>query len=171
MPADELLHGMDNSGFTLQTPVYIGFNWEEVQRVSDADIAGYEFGDDITLESAYPTGALLKTGDNPGVYYVDNGVKHPIYTEEILQANFKGKIITTISADELDRYESSGPVLFRDGNLIKSAQDNKVYVIANGQRHWITTEEIFDKFGYQWDNLIITAQSAIDIHPLGDDLK
>jgi len=30
MPSDELLHSMDNSNFSLTSPIYIGFNWGEV---------------------------------------------------------------------------------------------------------------------------------------------
>ncbi len=149
----------------------IGFNPEEVIEIEDADLVGYSYGPDITVESIYPTGALIQNNQTGGVYYVEDGVKQPIYSREIMVANFKGKVLTPVSPEELDKYQTGLPVKFRDGELIKADNDSKVYIISDGYRRWIKSEAAFVKFGYKWDNIIVTNQQAVNIHPLGEDME
>ena len=149
----------------------IGFNPEEVEMVEAADLVGYRYGPDITAETIYPTGALLQDKTTGGVYFVENAIKQPIYSREIMAANFPGRVLTQVSPEELDQYQTGEPVKFRDGELIKSVNDSKVYVIADGYRRWIKTEETFVKFGYRWDNIITTSQQAVNVHLLGEDIE
>ena len=163
---DELLYITSSEVFRT-----IGFNPEEIVDVEQDDLAGYKYGVEITVESIYPTGALIQDNETGGVYYVKDGIKHPIYAREIMEANFKGKILTQVSPDELDQYQTGLPVKFKDGELIKSKTGSKVYVISDGYRRWVKSEEAFAKFSYKWDNIIVTSQSAVNIHPLGEDIE
>jgi hypothetical protein len=149
----------------------IGFHPEEVIEVAPADLAGYSYGPDITVESVYPTGALIQNNETGGVYYVENGIKQPIYSREIMDANFKSRILTAVSPEELEQYPTGSPVKFKDGELIKGENDSKVYVISDGYRRWVKSEEAFANFAYKWDNIIVTNQQAINIHPLGEDIE
>ena len=149
----------------------IGFNYEEVEPVVEADLAGYIMGQEITLESTYPTGALLQDNQSGGVYFVENGIKYPIYSREIMKANFSGKVLTAVSPEILDAYLGGLPVKFKDGELIRANDDAKVYVISNGERRWLKTEAAFDRFSYKWDNIITTTPQAVAIHPLGADIE
>jgi hypothetical protein len=149
----------------------IGFNPEEVIPVEEADLAGYKYGKDITIETIYPTGALLQNSDTGGVYYVEDGIKYPIYSAEIMKVNFKDRILTQISPKELEDYPLGDPVKFRDGEIVKGDGDSKVYVISDGYRRWVKTAEAFAKFGYKWDNIIATTAQAVNIHPLGEDIE
>ena len=88
-----------------------------------------------------------------------------------MAANFKGKILTPVSPEELDRYQTGLPVKFKDGELIRSVSDSKVYVISDGYRRWIKSEEAFANFAYKWDNIIVTSEQAVNIHPLGEDIE
>ncbi|MDD2807772.1 MAG: hypothetical protein PHW95_04615 [Patescibacteria group bacterium] len=149
----------------------IGFNWAEVEAVTDSDLAAYFYGTEITLESAYPVGALLQDKITGGVYFVENGIKHPVTAYDIMIVNFKNRVLTTVSTQELDKYQTGNPVLFRDGELIQANGDPKVYVISNGTRRWIMTADAFAKFGYKWDNIIVTSSSTVALHPLGDNIE
>lgn len=148
----------------------IGFNPEEIEGVELIDLVGYSYGVDITIESAYPTGALLQNDETGGVYFVENGIKKPIYSKEIMIANFKDRVLTQVSPQILDQYQNGLPVKFKDGELIKSETDSRVYVISEGWRRWVASEEGFANFGYKWDNIIVTNQQAVNIHPLGEDI-
>ncbi|MFA6215115.1 MAG: hypothetical protein WC768_00930, partial [Patescibacteria group bacterium] len=119
----------------------IGFNWEEVMPADVKDLAGYSYGSEITVSSVYPTGALLQNKKTGGVYYIENGIKMPIIAKEILAANFKQKVLTPVSQEELDKYQTGDPVKFRDGELIRSATDSRVYVISGGYRRWVKSEK------------------------------
>ena len=149
----------------------IGFNPEEIELVDESDLAGYKFGSDITTETAYPTGALLQHNQTGGVYFVENAVKYPIYSKEIMKANFPNRVLTQVSPEILDQYPGGAPVRFKDGEIIKAFDDPRVYVIADGHRVWIKDAESFANFGYRWDNIIATSQKAVDLHPLGDVIE
>lgn len=149
----------------------IGFNWEEVEQVVDRDLLNYQLGDEITLATIYPTGALLQDATTGGVFFVKDGIKQPIHSREIMQSVFVGRKPVQVAPAELDSYATGRPVLFKDGELIKADTDSQVYVIANGKRHWIPSEKIFAKFGYRWDNIITTTPKAVMIHDLGEDIK
>ncbi|MFA6215916.1 MAG: hypothetical protein WC768_05095, partial [Patescibacteria group bacterium] len=149
----------------------IGFNWEEVMPADAKDLIGYSYGSEITVSSVYPTGALLQNKKTGGVYYIENGIKMPIIAKEILAANFKQKVLTPVSQEELDKYQTGDPVKFRDGELIRSATDSRVYVISGGYRRWVKSEKAFAKFGYKWDNIITTTQAAVELQPLGADIE
>ncbi|OGY45859.1 MAG: hypothetical protein A2731_01925 [Candidatus Buchananbacteria bacterium RIFCSPHIGHO2_01_FULL_39_8] len=149
----------------------IGFNPEEIELVTEVDLVGYEVGKDITAQSIYPTGALLQDKTSGGVYFVEDGIKQPIYSKEIMEANFPKRILTQVSPEELDQYQTGAPVKFKDGELIKSREGSEVYVISNGNRRWIKSEEAFAKYSYKWDNIIVTSQQAVNIHPLDEEVE
>lgn len=163
--SDELRHIA-----TMEVFRNIGFNPEEVEDVEEADLAGYRYGQDITTDSAYPTGALLQNKETGGVYFVENGIKYPIYSKEIMKTNYSNRVLTQVNPNILDQYLDGEPVKFNDGELVKAQGDSKVYVISSGKRRWISTEEAFAKFGYKWDNIIVTSSKAVEIHPLGVDI-
>lgn len=163
---DELRHIASEEVFRT-----IGFNWEEVEEASEQDVAGYRYGDELTIKSVYPTGALVQDRDTGGVFFVENGIKHPILARELMAANYPGKVLTQASSKELDKYTTGEAVAFRDGELVRARDDNKIYVISNGYRRWITTETAFANLGYQWNNVIMTSQAVLTLHPLGEDIE
>jgi len=147
----------------------IGFNPEEIEDVTDEDLEPYAEGDLISLKSAYPTGTLLQNNKTGGVYFVENGVKRPIVSAEIMKINYPNKKISAVAPSTLDNYPSAEPVKFRDGELITSPGSNKaVFVVSNGMRRPIVSGEAFEQLGYSWKRIIYTTDDAVNLHPLGE---
>ncbi|MBU1165065.1 hypothetical protein KKA15_05935 [Patescibacteria group bacterium] len=149
----------------------IGYNWDEVENVLESDLKSLEKGDPITMSSVYPTGALLQDNKTGGIFYVADGLKHPIYSKEIWLAKYRNKELTSVSPDELENYLTSSPVKFTDGELIKSMNEPAVYVISEGKRRPIISGDVFESLGYSWRNIIITSPNAVGIHPLGEVIE
>lgn len=112
----------------------LGFNPEEVDQVSAADLAGLKLGRTITLSSSYPTGALITDSSTGGVYWVEAGEKFPIMSPEILKVNYPGKKILSARAEELERYPKGDPVKFKEGTLVKSRDNAMVYFVSGGKK-------------------------------------
>jgi len=148
----------------------IGFNPEEVEDISFKDLAGIPSGKALTLNDAYPTGALLKNQDSLELYYVESGFKYPVVDKAITDNRYPNLSLTTITATELEQYETGETIKFKDGLLIRSESDPTVYVVSNGQRRAIDSEIIFNSFGYKWSNVLVVSETALNIHPLGDPL-
>lgn len=154
---------------SMETFRAIGFNPEEIDDVTDEDLAPYAEGEAITLKSAYPTGALLQDSRTGGVYFVEDGVKRPIVSAEIMKANWPEKKISSVSAAALEKYATGEPVRFRDGELISGpATGPAVFVISNGMRRPIVSGAAFEQLGYSWKRVIRTNDAAVNLHPLGD---
>jgi hypothetical protein len=149
----------------------IGYNPEEVIEVTDEDLASYEEGRKITMDSIYPQGALLQDKTSGGVFYVEDGIKYPIVAKEILNNNFKNYKITLVTTTELAKYiTAANGVKLNDGSLIKAKNDNKVYVISNGQRRWIANESTFNQLGYNWKNILTISDKVVTLHSEGEKL-
>ncbi|MCX6746087.1 MAG: hypothetical protein NTX00_03665 [Candidatus Parcubacteria bacterium] len=149
----------------------IGYNKDEVIAVTAEELSYYQDGRKITLESVYPQGALLQDKTTGGVYYVEDGIKYPVWSKEILALNYKNYKLTKVSPEELDKYiTAANGVRLKDGTLIKLAEDSKVYVISNGSHRWIANESTFKQLGYNWSDVITVNDKVFSLHPQGDDL-
>ena len=149
---------------------HLGFNPEELIEVTATDLESFSIGQDLTLEDSYPTGALLQDSTTQGIYYVQGGIKYPIYSPEILKVNYPNQTILKGHSEELNRYPKGSPIKFRDGTLIKAKNDSKVYVISDGQKLHLKDEQAFLSRGYKWENIIETTDQAVAIHPSGPAL-
>lgn len=54
--------------------------------------------------------------------------------------------------------------------LIKLPDDPKIYLIENGQRRWITSEDVFNEQGYDWNDIITVTPSILALIPEGDPI-
>lgn len=148
----------------------LGFNPEEVQNTSWDDLNTYPDGTPIDLSSAYPAGALLRSAESGGISYVENGVRHALYSAEIFKARFKGRPLITVAQNELEQYPAGDPVLFPEGELVTGPGDRSIYFISDGHRRPIASRDAFDRLGFSWRNIITTNTRALEIHPIGDPL-
>jgi len=149
----------------------LGYSLEELIPVSWQDLEAYEDGPKVTLNAIYPTGVLFQDKHTGGIYYIENGVRHPIYSREILYSRFPHRHWVQVDQSEIDKYPKGEPVKFRDGELVASPHSNGVYLIAGGKRRPIPSYEIFKNMGFKWSNIIWTTDKALlDAHPLGEKI-
>ena len=71
---------------------------------------------------------------------------------------------------DIQQFPLGEPVLFRDGDIVTSPDIKVVYVISNGQKRRITSADVFNNLGYNWNNIIYTNLKSIEIHPEGEPL-
>jgi len=148
----------------------LGFNPEELIEVSDEDLTGILRGEELTLKNSYPTGALIQDSKTGGIYFVQNGVKNPIFAKEIMAVNFPKRVVLKANNKELAQYPEGQPIKFKDGALIKAKNDDKVYVISSGQAWHIKDEAAFVSRGYKWQNIIEVSDKAMALHQLAESL-
>lgn len=182
LPNYSLLHAEDGSIYLLVDDTIrhivsmeafrtIGFSADDLVEATDEELAAYEDGEPITSDTVYPQGALVQDTISGGVYYVEDTVKHPLYSREIMAARFGGKKIIPAGQDELESYETGTPIGFADGTLVGVIGQSAVYLISESQRRPITNESVFLGFGFKWENVIWTNEKSVNIHSLGDNLE
>lgn len=148
----------------------IGFNPEEIEEISFKDLAGIPSGKSLTLYDAYPTGALLKDSSTGELFYIESGIRQEILAPEIIANRFSTFTLQSTTTEELEQYEEIEPAKFKDGTLVKSTADTQVFVISNGDRRPINSEQVFDSYGYKWGTITETSPEALALHPLGEEL-
>jgi len=145
-----------------------GYNPEEVMNASWEDINSYEDGAPLTATSTYPTGALLQDKTTGGVYWVEEGIKHPLHDKALLTYKFSKKKIIPTSPKDLEIYPTGEPIMFGDGELLTSTATNAVYLIENGEKRPFVSGEIFEKYGYKWKNIITVSPQYLAKYPIGE---
>ncbi len=148
----------------------LGVNPEEIIDVQAEDIMEYEEGKPITTASLFPLGALLQDKNSGGVYWIRDGIKYPIWSREIMTANFPNRKIITVTSTELEKFATGQPVTFRDGELVKSSDESTVYLISNGQRRPFVSAEDFENLGFSWQNIRVTSSTVLALHEIGEPI-
>ncbi len=146
----------------------LGLAQDEIINVKNAELEDYQRGETITEKSIYPTGAILKNKQTKEMWYVYDGIRHKIDTDEILLAKYKGKTIITTDDKEINQYVEGVEATLPDGTLVTSKEYNgPIYVISNGERREIRTQKLFDELGYKKENIQKVSNKTLLAHPLG----
>lgn len=147
----------------------LGFQEDEVIETTEEDLREYSDGPDITEQSRYPLGLLAK--DARGTYwYIENETRHVISHPIYLSLYFRGRPARLLKTADLARFPISTPYRLHDGELVRSETLSTVYVIERGNRRPIPNEQVFEAFGYRWNNILSLPESALKAHPLGEPL-
>ena len=148
----------------------IGFNPEEVEDVQSSDLAEYVNGDPISADVSFPLGKLLQNMRTGAVYFVEDGVKHPLLDRAILDANYSGDQISPVTSDALASMSTGDSIRFAEGTLVKTKTDAAVYLISGGKKRSFPSEKVFRAFGYDFKNVLTTSPRALALHELGEPL-
>ncbi|PIT95772.1 hypothetical protein COT94_04265 [Candidatus Falkowbacteria bacterium CG10_big_fil_rev_8_21_14_0_10_37_14] len=148
----------------------LGYNPEEVLLATDNDLLSYSYGEPITAEDAYPTGALLQNNKTGGVYFVQAGTKAPLPDAVFLKTRFKNKKIISTTPAKLEKYQTVQPVKFVDGDLVKIENGFTIYVAENGLLRPIISQTAFEKLGYKINNVIIISPRLFMTYQIGNSL-
>ena len=145
----------------------LGYNPAEFIEVTNSDIQNYKTGTTIkseNLDSA--VGKILQISDNKFYYLKDNTIR-PIIDSQIIKINFPNLEIEQVPIADLAKYELGNIVKFKDGTLLGIGGSNKIYVIENGKKRHIASEEVFEGYGFSWKNIVWTNQTNGTSHPTG----
>ncbi len=149
----------------------LGYNPEEVVTASAQDLDAIPQGGLITSATSSPTGELWQDKKTGGVFYVKDGVKHPIAERAVLKSNFPYNQIKRVNTKDLDKLTAGDPVLFRDGTLLTSADKSAYYLVSNGSKRQFTDLSVFHALGFDLKNVITTSSAMLDLLPTGDSIN
>jgi len=149
----------------------LGYNPDEIIDVSAEDIGGYALGTVINTTEKNPLGRLIRIEENGSMYYLKDSEYHPILDKKIADINFPTLTFETVTVADLKSYVSGSVLLFKDGVLFGSPADNEIFVVENGKKRHIATEEVFNSLRYDWKNIVWINEFATLAHPRGTSLN
>lgn len=148
----------------------LGFNIEEVRKVSWDELNVYPDGAKISTLNQTPSGRLLQSKQTGAIYLVENDVRRTIYSKEILRSRYPFLKWVAVEQSVLDQLTKGEAVKFNDGELITSPNSNGVYLISNGYKRGIPSQQVFNGMGYKWSNIVKTTDQALQAHPTGEPI-
>jgi hypothetical protein len=130
-----------------------GFSWDDVVDVPQ-----------ITIDQ-YTRAHLVRESRQEAIYYLRfDGVKKHIRNSEIFTSyNNSWDDVQVISKMEIDSYPES--------NLIQLQGDNRIYLIENNAKRHISSANVFNKYGYNWEHVVIVNKTEFDYYGMGEELK
>jgi hypothetical protein len=141
-----------------------GYVPDEVVQSTSSELSGYDEGSVITLDTAYPQGALLAHPVTGSIFYVDGDRRHPVVTSDIQKAKYPSWRVHEADVGELEGYFDGAPIAFPDGTLMRVPNNPTVYVVSNGKRRPIISADTFLGLGYEWGDIIWTTPNAVEVH-------
>lgn len=156
---------------SLDTFRSFGFMEDELVDIENDDLAYYEIGDTITTATRSPQGNLLRLSTNNAIFFVQDGKRHILLDEKLADIRFPNTSIQTVSPVEVEQYTEGSPLLVPDGHLVKTADDPTVYVITEGERRAIDSEQTFNAYGWSWDDIETVNEALMLRHRLGDSIE
>lgn len=113
----------------------------------------------------FPNGILIKSTDDPKVYYVEDGEKRPIESPNMLRSQFRWEDVVVTTPTEIEALPTGAEMTYRDGSLLSNR--GVVYVISDGQRRPIDSPATFLEKGYKWSNVIAVSDAELAPHAQG----
>lgn len=144
----------------------LGFNPEEVEPATAAELVGYADGAALDEHAAPSSGELYR--DLAGTYwYVENGSRHRFLDDDTVEADLPARPSRRIDDAALAAITEGAPMRLRDGLLAKADGDPRVYVITGGRKRPIADESSFTAFGYRWDQVMVVSAATLALHEDG----
>lgn len=149
----------------------IGYNPEEIVNATAEEINVYQEGKALTVNDAYPLGALLKDKKTGAIYWISEDTKAPIIDPIFLKTKFKNKKPISVTSEYLAKYKTVAPIKFDSGELIKFEDGFTIYVVENSSLRPLSSSVDFDSLGYNRANILIVNSKILDLYTVGELLK
>ena len=146
----------------------LGLGQDEIIEINESELPNYIVSQTlIKADTNSPLGQLVRVKENNKLYYLRDGLYHPLFADEIAKINFPHLTPKDGTAAALNGYTPAEPILLKDGTLFGEIGFNKVYVVERGKKRHIASEAVFNGLGFQWNNIIWINQFAGLVHAVG----
>jgi hypothetical protein len=149
----------------------IGFNPEEVEDASEADLTDYADGPVLDATDDHALGELLQDASTGGIWYAVSGQKHALLDRVLLDSNFAGRPVRKADGAEIAALSDAGPVLIADGTLVMTAGNPSVYLISGGKKRPFATQDDFLGLGFSFSRVHSISTQLLALHPSGQAIS
>jgi hypothetical protein len=137
-----------------------GYHWAEVVEAQDGSMAH--------IATSPGSGTLIKERSAAEVYVVLGGHAFHIPSPQAFDAmGFHGGDVRQVPDGSAAQLVAAPP---RDGTLLKTLTDPKVYCVMGGQLHWIPDPATFEHLGLSWGKVMVAPDDGFADLTIGDPL-
>lgn len=117
----------------------------------------------------YPSGSFIRT--EKGYFFISGpGKRLRIISLRVLMSWAPQRVIKTTEA-AVAKYKVTSKIKFRNGSLIYSIADGKMYLIEAGSRRHILSPSALDRIGARRGEAVTVSSEEINLHPEGEPLN
>lgn len=146
------------------------YNWRNIIKVDNAELALYSTDQPITETSDYPDSTLVRAENESTVYLVEGDKLKPISSPQAFESNnFRWNRIKTITSTVKNKYQISNALELGNGALVRDSS-GKIYTIDQGKKRWIRTGNDFDQAGFKWEKIVDVSTQEINSLTEGEDV-
>lgn len=150
-----------------------GFNPEEVELVTSDDIDTLPLGKMITKKDLYPVGTVVREIDSGKYFYLEQNVRYPIPTKDILSALYPGRKEVKMSKKQLDKTELGASKFYPAGTVIKGdrKKDVGVFLVTDKGLKPFTTALDFKQLGYVFKDVKVVSYKLLQQQKVLDPVE
>jgi len=120
----------------------------------------------ITSATNFPSGIAVKTDKE--TYWIKDGKRYKLISDRAAQSWCFTTVLATEAA--LSGIKLVGKLGFRDGSLIKSLADGRMYLVSENKLRHIVDPDSFNRYGLDRSKVIEVSDKEISAHDLGENL-
>lgn len=119
----------------------------------------------------YPAGTFIET--EKGYFYILNSSKrYRLISKRVLDSWRPHRVVKTTEA-AVRKYRTAAKMKFRNGSLIHSLEDGRIYLIVDTKKRPLLSPEAFEKIGANRNRKEVVTVSAeeLGLHEIGDGIS
>ena len=120
----------------------------------------------ISQPTNFPSGIAVKTDKD--TYWIKDGKRYRLISDRAAQSWCFTTVLATEAA--LSGIKLLGKLGFRDGTLIKSVADGKMYLVSQNKLRHIVDPDSFNRYGLDRSKMIEVSEKEISAHDLGESI-
>ncbi len=101
-------------------------------------------------------------------YWIKDGKRYRLISDRAAQSWCFTTVLATEAA--LSGIKLVGKLGFRDGTLIKSVADGKMYLVSQNKLRHIVDPDLFNRYGLDRSKMIEVSEKEISAHDLGENI-
>jgi len=146
-----------------------GYHWQQVIKIAQEELEALPSARVLSFRD----GTLLR-GRGETTYVVEDGLRRPFISATDFEAmGYRWENVVEVADKQLDRMAVGKPLqpgdCYPNGTLLRGT-DTTVYLLADGARRAIPNVQVFQSWGYQWEQIITIADDALAQYSLGEPL-
>jgi hypothetical protein len=119
-------------------------------------------------ERASKDGYIFRVAGENAVYMVQNGTKFHIKSPEDLRAlGYTWDRVEVVPPGSLGFLRDKPP----EKTLMRERDHREVYYYENGQKRWVTSEEMLQKMGHSWNDVKVVPSGALGAEATGSPIQ
>lgn len=108
----------------------------------------------------YPSGTLAQVQGEPGIWLIENGVKHAFTNFRAFSSRYATEQVVSIQPAILDQYPTGAPIELPEFALVQT-NSGAIYLIVHDELRLIEDEQVFRSLGFTVDELVDVDDSEI----------